>query len=57
MIHPDLLRGANAMRVTLAMAPESLPELTVSLAIGLELTRRELIAYLWENDGTASEDI
>ena len=56
MIHPDLLRGANAMRATLAMAPESLPELTVSLAIGLELTRRELIAYLWENDGTTSKD-
>ena len=50
MIHPDLVKGAQAMTRTLRMSPESLPELVPLLAVGLVMTQRELLMHLWHQE-------
>jgi hypothetical protein len=40
MIHADLAAGAKALNRTLAIAPDSLPQLMVAFAVGIELCRR-----------------
>ena len=47
MIHADLAAGAKALNRTLVIAPDSLPQLMVAFAVGIELCRRELVMYLW----------
>ena len=47
MIHAELASAAKALNRTLVIAPDSLPQLMVSFAVGIELCRRELLMYLW----------
>ena len=50
MIHADLVEGAEAMVRTLRISPESLPELVPLFAVGLVMTKRELLMYLWRQE-------
>ena len=50
MIHADLASGAKALNRTLAIAPDSLPQLIVTFSVGIALLHRELIMYLWRNE-------
>ena len=45
MIHPDLVKGAQAMTRTLRISPESLPELVPLFAVGVVLLHRELLMH------------
>ncbi len=45
MIHPDLVKGAQAMTRTLQISPESLPELVPLFAVGVALLLRELLMH------------